>query len=186
MTATTRASPKTPASAASGNGNGAKQTAAMAPAERDAIETKYRDFFWTYTEEPHRTRRLAIIKAHPEVRFTSPPPNPTIESARLTEFSLLFRSLSSAAPNPLRNTSSPVSSLCSSCLHTSCETRLSGHGSSGPSPTFLAPRPTRTSSSPSTRSHTISPFARPWPTGYSPSLPTYPLPCRTAHHSGYG
>ncbi|POR32409.1 Dihydroceramide delta(4)-desaturase, partial [Tolypocladium paradoxum] len=24
------------------------------------------DFFWTYTEEPHRTRRLAIIKAHPE------------------------------------------------------------------------------------------------------------------------
>jgi len=24
-------------------------------------------FFWTYTEEPHRTRRLAIIKAHPEV-----------------------------------------------------------------------------------------------------------------------
>lgn len=25
------------------------------------------DFLWTYTEEPHRTRRLAIIKAHPEV-----------------------------------------------------------------------------------------------------------------------
>jgi sphingolipid delta-4 desaturase len=35
--------------------------------ERDPIEVKYRDFFWTYTEEPHRTRRLAIIKAHPEV-----------------------------------------------------------------------------------------------------------------------
>ncbi|CAK7275448.1 sphingolipid delta-4 desaturase [Sporothrix epigloea] len=33
------------------------------------VESKrpYRDFFWTYTEEPHRTRRLAIIKAHPEV-----------------------------------------------------------------------------------------------------------------------
>lgn len=29
-----------------------------------------RDFFWTYTEEPHRTRRLAIIKAHPEVSST--------------------------------------------------------------------------------------------------------------------
>jgi sphingolipid delta-4 desaturase len=28
------------------------------------------DFFWTYTEEPHRTRRLAIIKAHPEVHLT--------------------------------------------------------------------------------------------------------------------
>jgi len=25
------------------------------------------DFFWTYTEEPHRTRRQAIIKAHPAV-----------------------------------------------------------------------------------------------------------------------
>jgi sphingolipid delta-4 desaturase len=24
-------------------------------------------FFWTYTEEPHRSRRYAIIKAHPEV-----------------------------------------------------------------------------------------------------------------------
>jgi sphingolipid delta-4 desaturase len=30
-------------------------------------DATYRDFFWTYTEEPHRTRRLAIIKAHPEV-----------------------------------------------------------------------------------------------------------------------
>lgn len=29
--------------------------------------SKAHDFFWTYTEEPHRTRRLAIIKAHPEV-----------------------------------------------------------------------------------------------------------------------
>ncbi|KAI9710211.1 MAG: hypothetical protein M1812_007483 [Candelaria pacifica] len=25
------------------------------------------DFFWSYTEEPHRTRRQAIIKAHPEI-----------------------------------------------------------------------------------------------------------------------
>lgn len=32
------------------------------------LESKSKhDFFWTYTEEPHRTRRLAIIKAHPEV-----------------------------------------------------------------------------------------------------------------------
>ncbi|KAH6674647.1 fatty acid desaturase-domain-containing protein [Halenospora varia] len=30
-------------------------------------EFKEHDFFWTYTEEPHRTRRMAIIKAHPEV-----------------------------------------------------------------------------------------------------------------------
>lgn len=34
---------------------------------RDETDAKHRDFFWTYTEEPHRTRRLAIIKAHPEV-----------------------------------------------------------------------------------------------------------------------
>jgi sphingolipid 4-desaturase/C4-monooxygenase len=29
-------------------------------------------FFWTYTEEPHRSRRLAIIKAHPEVSNGKP------------------------------------------------------------------------------------------------------------------
>ena len=33
--------------------------------QRDPIEHQHKDFFWTYTEEPHRTRRLAIIKAHP-------------------------------------------------------------------------------------------------------------------------
>ena len=26
------------------------------------------DFLWSLNEEPHRTRRLAIMKAHPEVR----------------------------------------------------------------------------------------------------------------------
>ncbi|KAK7732927.1 sphingolipid delta-4 desaturase [Botryosphaeria dothidea] len=31
------------------------------------------DFFWTYTEEPHRTRRMAIIKAHPEAPNTFAP-----------------------------------------------------------------------------------------------------------------
>ncbi|KAF4451583.1 hypothetical protein F53441_5439 [Fusarium austroafricanum] len=36
------------------------------PAPADATD-KSHDFFWTYTEEPHRTRRLAIIKAHPEI-----------------------------------------------------------------------------------------------------------------------
>ena len=52
--------------------NGDAQTKLQAdggvtPAERESMEKKYKDFFWTYTEEPHRTRRLAIIKAHPEV-----------------------------------------------------------------------------------------------------------------------
>ena len=61
------------------------ETAVKAPKNRSAktttpaaIDTKSttttttednkHDFFWTYTEEPHRTRRMAIIKAHPEVR----------------------------------------------------------------------------------------------------------------------
>lgn len=43
----------------------------MSTEEKEAIEAKHRDFFWTYTEEPHRTRRLAIIKAHPEVSPTT-------------------------------------------------------------------------------------------------------------------
>ncbi|KAF2840663.1 sphingolipid delta4-desaturase [Patellaria atrata CBS 101060] len=30
-------------------------------------QDEHDNFFWTYTEEPHRTRRQAIIKAHPEV-----------------------------------------------------------------------------------------------------------------------
>jgi hypothetical protein len=43
-----------------------KDTTAAPP----SFEPKEHDFFWTYTEEPHRTRRQAIIKAHPEVRST--------------------------------------------------------------------------------------------------------------------
>ncbi|KAK0708796.1 fatty acid desaturase-domain-containing protein [Apiosordaria backusii] len=48
-----------------GSSNG-HANGAMAPT-KNADELKEHDFFWTYTEEPHRTRRLAIIKAHPEV-----------------------------------------------------------------------------------------------------------------------
>lgn len=33
-------------------------------------DKKHDEFFWTYTEEPHATRRQAIIKAHPEVHIT--------------------------------------------------------------------------------------------------------------------
>ncbi|KAL6829008.1 fatty acid desaturase domain-containing protein [Trichoderma sp. SZMC 28015] len=43
------------------------QAAATPPAPTDSDNNKLHEFFWTYTEEPHRTRRLAIIKAHPEV-----------------------------------------------------------------------------------------------------------------------
>lgn len=35
--------------------------------EEKKDDSEYEHFFWTYTEEPHRSRRMAIIKAHPEV-----------------------------------------------------------------------------------------------------------------------
>ena len=41
---------------------------AKEPKGEDQVQANDKhDFFWTYTEEPHRTRRMAIIKAHPEV-----------------------------------------------------------------------------------------------------------------------
>ncbi|KAJ5081562.1 Sphingolipid delta4-desaturase N-terminal [Penicillium alfredii] len=39
-------------------------SARTSPPEESSVEDR---FFWTYTEEPHRSRRQAIIKAHPEV-----------------------------------------------------------------------------------------------------------------------
>jgi hypothetical protein len=32
------------------------------------VKDDERDFLWMMTEEPHRSRRKAILKAHPEVR----------------------------------------------------------------------------------------------------------------------
>lgn len=43
------------------------QSAADAPATETGPAQPKDDFFWAYTEEPHKTRRLQIIKAHPEV-----------------------------------------------------------------------------------------------------------------------
>lgn len=68
MAASTRTMSKTAAAAKSSKQQ--KQPAA------DAAEVKTdvngpKDFFWTYTEEPHRTRRLEIIKKHPEVGDTA-------------------------------------------------------------------------------------------------------------------
>ncbi|KAH8428779.1 sphingolipid delta(4)-desaturase family protein [Aspergillus melleus] len=41
-----------------------KPSPRVPPPETSAVDDH---FFWTYTEEPHRSRRQAIIKAHPEV-----------------------------------------------------------------------------------------------------------------------
>ncbi|KAH8821153.1 fatty acid desaturase-domain-containing protein [Xylogone sp. PMI_703] len=46
---------------------GGNKPSKAAPKANGGSEVKEHDFFWTYTEEPHRTRRQAIIKAHPEV-----------------------------------------------------------------------------------------------------------------------
>ena len=44
------------------------ETTAEVPEQLQSTPRAENDhFFWTYTEEPHRTRRQAIIKAHPEV-----------------------------------------------------------------------------------------------------------------------
>lgn len=121
-----------------------------APAAAEGAD-KSHDFFWTYTEEPHRTRRLAIIKAHPEVRALLISPAVPWHVANLAS---IYRSPSSAVLSLSRNGSFSVSSLFRSSSHGCSSRLLSSHGSSGLSPTSLAPLPTRTFSSPSTRSHT--------------------------------
>lgn len=45
-------------------------TPKAAPSQPKEQDSKHDDFFWTYTEEPHATRRQAIIKANPEVHIT--------------------------------------------------------------------------------------------------------------------
>ena len=42
-----------------------------APNSRDHVKAPQdpADFLWLMTEEPHRTRRMEILKAHPEVRL---------------------------------------------------------------------------------------------------------------------
>jgi sphingolipid delta-4 desaturase len=49
----------------------AKRSFTVKAGQSEVVASKAEDdhdhFFWTYTEEPHRTRRQAIIKAHPEV-----------------------------------------------------------------------------------------------------------------------
>ncbi|ODM22374.1 hypothetical protein SI65_03220 [Aspergillus cristatus] len=63
------------------NGQGQQQESGrISPPESSLVEDH---FFWTYTEEPHRSRRQAIIKAHPEVtKLCGPEP--------LTKYTVLF------------------------------------------------------------------------------------------------
>lgn len=67
------ASPHFRVSAAKASSTAAAETPStrIPPPETSSVEDH---FFWTYTEEPHRSRRQAIIKAHPEVRRYLPGP----------------------------------------------------------------------------------------------------------------
>ncbi|TPX06885.1 uncharacterized protein E0L32_002381 [Thyridium curvatum] len=66
-TTVTSSASKRKGSTNGGNGNSGSVEGSLRADGKDAIEARKDDFFWTYTEEPHRTRRMAIIKAHPEV-----------------------------------------------------------------------------------------------------------------------
>ncbi|WVQ85891.1 hypothetical protein IAT38_008059 [Cryptococcus sp. DSM 104549] len=45
--------------------------------EKEVFEDPFPDFLWMTTEEPHRSRRIAILKAHPEVRKLMGPTSTT-------------------------------------------------------------------------------------------------------------
>ena len=71
-----------------------------------------KDFLWLMTEEPHRSRRTAIMKAHPEVsRFNSPIPCWLLISNNL------YRWLNSWDTNHGQNTSCLSWSFSRSLLH---------------------------------------------------------------------
>ncbi|KAB8698138.1 hypothetical protein FH972_026387 [Carpinus fangiana] len=65
VTTRSRSSPRTKSSSSKTPSKGVATTSTTQTCnEASQIEN---DFFWTYTEEPHRTRRRAIIQAHPDV-----------------------------------------------------------------------------------------------------------------------
>lgn len=60
--------PSAATSTATKTAKGSKASAkGPSTSEKESKGANKQDFFWTYTEEPHRTRRQAIIKKHPEV-----------------------------------------------------------------------------------------------------------------------
>jgi hypothetical protein len=82
--------------------------------ETDNVETappqlkvKEHDFFWTYTEEPHRTRRQAIINAHPEVCLYTPM-HPIFLTHFLGDQTLWARAAHEMGRPPRRLPSSPL------------------------------------------------------------------------------
>lgn len=78
-------------------------SARITPPETSSVEDH---FFWTYTEEPHRSRRQAIIKAHPEVcrylsgSFETPNPWLGVFQPAVTEVATLFPWYLATVPEP--------------------------------------------------------------------------------------
>lgn len=143
----------------------------ISPPETSSVEDH---FFWTYTEEPHRSRRQAIIKAHPEVRCIRFYQNFTWNYC--SSFPALVKSLFLALPcswiianpgyriprlpsfadlNLSPNMSSSASLQLKSPVHTFSVILPSSTGGSWPQPTSSEPPPTRTSSWQFTRSPII-------------------------------
>lgn len=79
------------------NGTTTLETKPEGKTDASPLSHKEQEFFWTYTEEPHRTRRMAIIKAHPEVLFPSKSPRNTP-----TDPSTGNQTLWTGAPNEIR------------------------------------------------------------------------------------
>lgn len=135
-----------------------------------------KDFLWLMTEEPHRSRRMAILKAHPEVRAAP------YHASNDTDV-VNSRSQSSWATNLSRNGSFWVSFLFRySWPSTSGIPPRSLHGGSS-LPTRLGERRTITSSSLSTRSRITSRSSGLYPTSCSPSSRICRLGYRTPRHS---
>lgn len=87
-------------------------------------------FFWTYTEEPHRSRRQAIIKAHPEVRNPDQPATILNSPPANASLNWICRSQNYADPSLLRNTSFSAWSHSRSSARTCCATHPCSIGDS--------------------------------------------------------
>jgi hypothetical protein len=66
------------------------------------------DFLWLMTEEPHRSRRLAILKAHPEVRRRNQRSNNSLSAQGnkthgIRTFNKMARSVCCCPPTHCRN-----------------------------------------------------------------------------------
>lgn len=126
-------------------------SSSQTPATEESFVDPYPDFLWMTTEEPHRSRRIAILKAHPEVshsrsQLQTAIPNPCPSNRSESSWVLL--------PSPCLLSLPSSASNCHS-LFISSLTIPSPFPCSLP-PTLSGAQPTKTSFSPFTKSRTTS------------------------------